>query len=527
MKNKLKNYKQKISYIKIFLLVFILTIFICENLYSSSNENFENIIKNVSPSVVTILGLDDNLKTSPAGTGFFVSKNNIIITNNHVINELKNIIIKTHDGKTWPVTRTIMKDQELDIALLQVSTEGVKYPYLKFSDKIPNIGKSVFVLGSPLGLDQTVSNGIVSAVRYIPQRNNKQLIQITAPISPGSSGSPVVTNDSLVVGIATMQFTIGQNLNFAIPNLLIIKKIANFLEENKDNIDSLIKNTDYAKQIFENYYKYSEFRYTIDPVWFSDDDSGENIYFYVAYEHVTKGNYYYFFDVFSCINNNIQVIYHETSSPALNSYIFNLKNKNFLVWDYTEGSGAYLSFGILHIENGIIDKISSDEDFPSLMREAELIKRNNELLLKTNLTVYKFEKIDNKFQFVNYDSNKNKTSPKQKTLIIKVISGKIAVTFDSTDFKFFKDNFAQNDACKYKSDRSISITSIESIYVDDYCNGSIPIDSNYRLFFTSDILNYESSDTMVCGFLKPLKNGAGEIEIRYDSCWYSIPIFIQ
>src|SRR5204863_9460196 len=80
----------------------------------------------------------------------------------------------------------------------------------------PQEGESVVVIGSPLGLEGSVTNGIVSAVRDIPTFG--RIIQITAPISSGSSGSPVVNMHGQVIGIATLQITGGQSVNFAIPS---------------------------------------------------------------------------------------------------------------------------------------------------------------------------------------------------------------------------------------------------------------------------------------------------------------------
>ncbi len=80
---------------------------------------------------------------------------------------------------------------------------------------VPQEGESIFVIGNPFGLEGSVSNGIVSAVREISGYG--RIIQITASISPGSSGSPVVNMAGQVIGIATLQAAEGQNLNFAIP----------------------------------------------------------------------------------------------------------------------------------------------------------------------------------------------------------------------------------------------------------------------------------------------------------------------
>jgi tetratricopeptide (TPR) repeat protein len=86
---------------------------------------------------------------------------------------------------------------------------------------LPKVAERIIVYGSPMGLEKTVSDGIISAIREVPGYG--KLIQITAPISPGSSGSPVLNMQGEVIGIATFQFIEGQNLNFAIPS----EKIAN------------------------------------------------------------------------------------------------------------------------------------------------------------------------------------------------------------------------------------------------------------------------------------------------------------
>jgi hypothetical protein len=89
------------------------------------------------------------------------------------------------------------------------------YP-LSLSKTVPEVGERIIVYGSPLGLENTVSDGIVSAIRDIPEFG--KIIQITAPISPGSSGSPVLNMKGEVIGVASFQMIDGQNLNFAIPS---------------------------------------------------------------------------------------------------------------------------------------------------------------------------------------------------------------------------------------------------------------------------------------------------------------------
>jgi len=107
-------------------------------------------------------------------------------------------------------------DAEGDIALLKVDAPAGVIRPLPLDKTSPQEGESIVVIGNPLGLEGSVTNGIVSAVRDIPTFG--RIIQITAPISSGSSGSPVVNMQGQVIGIATLQITGGQSVNFAIPS---------------------------------------------------------------------------------------------------------------------------------------------------------------------------------------------------------------------------------------------------------------------------------------------------------------------
>ena len=88
----------------------------------------------------------------------------------------------------------------------------------------PEVGEKVFIIGTPFGLEKTVTDGIVSAIREIPDLG--KIVQLTAPISPGSSGSPVLDMKGEVIGVATFFIVAGQNLNFAIPGARIAKLIS-------------------------------------------------------------------------------------------------------------------------------------------------------------------------------------------------------------------------------------------------------------------------------------------------------------
>jgi tetratricopeptide (TPR) repeat protein len=124
--------------------------------------------------------------------------------------------IHSSTGGVYPVKGVLAVDAEGDIALLKVEAPPNQIRPLPLERTSPQEGESVVVIGNPFGLEGSVTNGIVSAVRDIPTFG--RIIQITAPISPGSSGSPVVNMQGQVIGVATLQITGGQSVNFAIPS---------------------------------------------------------------------------------------------------------------------------------------------------------------------------------------------------------------------------------------------------------------------------------------------------------------------
>jgi hypothetical protein len=186
-------------------------------------ENLPSLIRRIKPSTVIIYTYDDKGESLKQGSGFFINQNGDVVTNYHVIQGASSAEIKTTDGNTYPITYILAGDEQSDLIRLSVNISS-KYVYpLSLNKTIPEIGESIIVYGSPLGLENTVSDGIVSAIRDIP--NYGRIIQITAPISPGSSGSPVLNMKGEVIGIATLQMVEGQNLNFAIPS----ERIASFI----------------------------------------------------------------------------------------------------------------------------------------------------------------------------------------------------------------------------------------------------------------------------------------------------------
>jgi tetratricopeptide (TPR) repeat protein len=178
-------------------------------------ENLPVLIKKVEPSIVVILIYNREGKILGQGSGFFINKEGDVITNYHVLQEASRASIRTKDGKEYPIKRVLAEDSEGDLIRVSVDISEEAVKPLPVANQLPDVGERVIVIGTPLGFDQTVSDGIVSAVREIPGFG--KIIQLTAPISPGSSGSPVINMKGEVIGIATFFIVAGQNLNFAIP----------------------------------------------------------------------------------------------------------------------------------------------------------------------------------------------------------------------------------------------------------------------------------------------------------------------
>lgn len=196
------------------ILVFFFLFFVCFVSTSKAQDFLPELVKRIKPSAVAIETFDSKDNTVARGSGFFIAADRII-TNRHVIERSTRAEIHLLDGKKFPVRGVLAVDGEGDLALLQVDVPKALAIPLPIVRAVPQEGESIVVIGNPYGLEGSVSNGIVSAVREISGYG--KIIQITASISPGSSGSPVVNMAGQVIGIATLQAAEGQNLNFAVP----------------------------------------------------------------------------------------------------------------------------------------------------------------------------------------------------------------------------------------------------------------------------------------------------------------------
>ncbi len=187
---------------------------------ASAQDFLPELVKKIKPSSVAIETFDSRGNSLSRGSGFFIAPDRVI-TNRHVIERSSRVEIHLVDGKKFAVKGVLAVDGEGDLALLQVEVPRALAVALPISRAVPQEGESIVVVGNPFGLEGSVSNGIVSAVREISGYG--KIIQITAPISPGSSGSPVVNMYGQVIGVATLQAAEGQSLNFAVPSERILQ----------------------------------------------------------------------------------------------------------------------------------------------------------------------------------------------------------------------------------------------------------------------------------------------------------------
>jgi tetratricopeptide (TPR) repeat protein len=182
---------------------------------ASGQDYLPDLVRRIKPSAVAIETFDSSGKSLSRGSGFFVAPDRII-TNRHVIEKSSRVEVLLSNGRKYSARGILAVDGEGDLALIQVSVPPEFSLPLPIRETAPEEGESIVVIGNPFGLEGSVSNGIVSAVREIPGYG--KIIQITAPISPGSSGSPVVNMSGQVIGVATLQAAEGQSLNFAVPS---------------------------------------------------------------------------------------------------------------------------------------------------------------------------------------------------------------------------------------------------------------------------------------------------------------------
>lgn len=166
----------------------------------------------------------DAVPTGDTGSGFLVSADGLIVTNEHVITDASVITVSLYDGSVYEAG-LVGIDSENDIAVIRINVdEGTQLSYLEFGDSSTlSVGQKVLAIGNPFGYDRTMVTGIISGLsRPIRDEDGKVLlgmIQTDAPINPGNSGGPLLNTKSQVIGINTAIYSTSgtsQGMNFAV-----------------------------------------------------------------------------------------------------------------------------------------------------------------------------------------------------------------------------------------------------------------------------------------------------------------------
>jgi len=223
----------------------------------------QKLIKEIESSVVSIITYDRLGKVSGRGSGFFVTESGEVVTSRHVLLGAFRADVKLADSKIHAIKSILAEDVNADLLLFDLQYPPPVVAYLHVSAGEPEKGERILVVGSPLGLEGTVSDGIISAFRGFPELGKR--IQITAPISPGSSGSPVVNLMGEVIGVATAQHIEGQNLNFAIPAEEVLRLMQSKSSENPPcHFSESLETAETLYSAGESYYAAKDYEKALD-----------------------------------------------------------------------------------------------------------------------------------------------------------------------------------------------------------------------------------------------------------------------
>ena len=245
---KKNQIQKKVTVLSLFLLINLLTISICS---AHGLPSFTEIVKKAQPAVVNISTtqvvkqrglpfggqhgfqmpdyferffgqqIPREYKNKGLGTGFIISQEGYILTNNHVVEKAEEILVKLNDDREFEA-KIIGTDPKTDIALIKIDSKK-DLPFIEFGDSSKlQIGDWVLAIGNPFGLEHTVTAGIISAkgrkeVNPGGRQGYYNFIQTDASINPGNSGGPLRDLEGHVIGINTAINAAGQGIGFAIP----------------------------------------------------------------------------------------------------------------------------------------------------------------------------------------------------------------------------------------------------------------------------------------------------------------------
>jgi len=235
----------------------------------AQTNNLATLYEKSLPSILKVETFDKNNTPLNSGTGFFINPNGKGISNLHVFRDAFSYYVTTSQGIKYKIDSLWVIADTIDLVLFSIENKDISnLPFLKIDNKLPLIGDNVFTIGNPIGLDFSISSGIISSIRNHPRYG--VVYQTNTPISPGNSGSPLLTTQGSVIGVITFTFTEGQNINFALS--IVNKDIKGNLTpfEPRSSLGSLDTNqkqpNDRRYSIVKGYHQFAcmEWRFFID-----------------------------------------------------------------------------------------------------------------------------------------------------------------------------------------------------------------------------------------------------------------------
>jgi S1-C subfamily serine protease/Flp pilus assembly protein TadD len=257
---------------------------------SKAQPSAEKVFENVSDAVVRIFTYHHDYTSRGQGSGVIIKDKGWVITNYHVLGDAE-IIHARHNGQNIHLDSIIAMDAEKDVLILQLNKEFLK----KYDKTIPSIkignskklkvGQKVYAIGSPFGFENTMTDGIISGLRS-SYDSTKKFIQISAPISSGSSGGAVVNEKGELIGISTLVISGGnaQNLNFALA-IDEVLETATAPKKVNERANSTLVNYYFQngrKDFYQKKYKSAIFNLKNAMQYVEKEDSKAVIYYYTG-----------------------------------------------------------------------------------------------------------------------------------------------------------------------------------------------------------------------------------------------------
>lgn len=201
---------------------------------TTSPASFSDLVARTERAVFLIETQNNLGELAGTGTGFFVSRDGLAVSNHHVFEPGISWNVRLQNHRVYPVEEVIYRSKHFDFVIFRVrKPEKHDFPYLPLASRMPRKGDDVFVVGNPKGIEQTLTKGVVSGLRSI-ETNTETFtpgdthIQFDAAISTGSSGSPVLNMNGEVIGVATLKIEECESCNFAI-NIRLVQEQLNEL----------------------------------------------------------------------------------------------------------------------------------------------------------------------------------------------------------------------------------------------------------------------------------------------------------